>query len=70
MTPEEHRKIAKEAFKESYREWLDEIYKTTGRWALRSLIAALAVGLFYLMLQIHGWNRIPEPPSHFPQHKQ
>jgi hypothetical protein len=71
MTPDEQKHLFKQAVKEAACEWLDEIYRKFGKWALRSFGAALAVGLLYLVLMLNGWSHVPDPPAqHTSQHQK
>lgn len=56
MTPEEQKEIMKQAFKESYKEFLDEHFATFGKWALSSFIAMALGALTYFILVLNGWK--------------
>lgn len=56
---EERKRLMKEAFKETVREWMDEQFSIFGKWTLRGL-AALGFGaLVYLIGWSSGWG----PPA-------
>ena len=59
MTEDERKQLVKQAFKEAAREWLDDIYRSFGKWALRAVGAALVVGILYLVLALNGWSHVP-----------
>ena len=50
MTPEEH----KEAVKEAFKEWLDDLILQFGKWSLKT-IAAAAFGFLIVFLINHGY---------------
>ena len=50
MTPEEQ----KEAVKEAFKEWLDELILKFGKWSLKT-IAAACFGIIIVFLVNHGY---------------
>jgi len=55
MSPEEQKKLHKEAIKEAIGEWLDKQFILVGKWTLRGLASA-GLGLFlYTYAAAHGW---------------
>lgn len=55
MTPDEYKKVVKEALKE----WLEEKFSAFGKWSLASMAAMALVALVYFILISKGWT----PPS-------
>lgn len=53
----------KKAVKEAVKEWLDDVYRSCGRWTLRALFAALVAGMVYMALTFGGWQKIPNLPT-------
>lgn len=54
---DERKRLVKEAFKEAFKEWLDDKFTTLGKWTARA-IAALALGaLLYFILWVNGWHK-------------
>lgn len=53
MTPDEFKKVAKEALKE----WLDEKFVELGKWSLGGFIAASVAALVYFILWANGWKK-------------
>jgi len=42
--------------KEVMANWLDDIFKTFGKWSLQALGAAGVVAFAYFLLKMNGWN--------------
>jgi len=60
---EEHKELMKQAIKEAAREWLDDVYRTFGKWGLRAVGAAFVVALLYFILTLNGWSHVPSLPT-------
>ena len=56
MTPDEQKKMHKEAIKEAIQEWLDKQFIVLGKWTLKGLSAMSLAALVYLWAASHGWN--------------
>ena len=54
---EERKQITKEAMREVINEWLDERYRSVGKWSLRGIALAAFGALFYFILTHTGWSR-------------
>lgn len=52
MTPEEQKKLVKEAL----HEWLETKWAEVGKWSVRGIIAMALAVLAYLFLATHGWT--------------
>lgn len=59
IDPEEIKQIAKEAYKEVMKEFLDEKFATFGRWAAMSFAALIFAAFIYFILFMNGWQRGP-----------
>jgi hypothetical protein len=55
MTPEEQKELYKKAVQESIKEWMDEMYRTVGKWTLKGALVTIVAGLGYLYAFSHGW---------------
>lgn len=56
MSPEEHKRLIKEAFKEAAADWMSEKFRQFGKWSLGALGAAGIVALTYFILLLNGWK--------------
>ena len=52
---EERKRLIKEAMREGFKEWLDEITLKFGRWSIRGLALAGFGALVYFILTHTGW---------------
>jgi len=53
---EEMKQLAKEAYQEAVKEWLDEKFAQFGKWTFYALGATVVAGVLMLMGWIHGWR--------------
>lgn len=55
MTRAERKNLIKEALAEAIKDWLNERYRSVGKWTLRGISAAAFAALVYFILTHSGW---------------
>ena len=53
MSPEEYKKLVKEAQKEALKEWLDDIWIKAGKWSMGGIFALFVTIIIHLWLALH-----------------
>lgn len=54
---QEDKELAKEAYKEAAREWLDGIYMQVGKWTVHGFLAAVVAAVGYFVFWSQGWHK-------------
>ena len=54
----ERKQLIKEALREGFKEWLDEVTLRFGKWSLRGLLLAGFGALIYFVLTHSGWVKL------------
>lgn len=57
LPPDEQKKLIKEAFKESMKEWLDAKFTEFGKWSFKTLAVLALAALVTFILWSHGWHK-------------
>jgi hypothetical protein len=55
LTPEEQKELYKQAIKEGVNEWMDNMYKTVGKWTIHGGLVTIVGLLGYMYGYAHGW---------------
>lgn len=56
-TRDDFKLMMREAVKEAAGEWLDDKFRTFGKWSMRGLAAAGLTALVYFFLFLSGWHK-------------